>query len=154
MPNTPGLPPGERVIARTALRVGALLAVPAAVLAGLTAGPGAAGLALALVVLLAGGLAAVAWAVGRAAPHGPAAVVAAALGGSVAKLGLVVALLASTPREVIDAEVVAAITLTALVLLLAAASWAVLRQPTVWWIEPGSADREHLSTREDGRTHA
>ena len=146
------LPPGERVVARTSLRVGALLAVPVVAFAGLQAGWSGAVLALVVIGLLAGGLAAVAWAVGRAAPHGPGAVTAAALGGSLVKLGVVAALLVSVPRHLVDPEVLAGTVLVALVVLLAAASWAVLRQPEAWWVEAGTSDDDGVSDVDDGRT--
>jgi hypothetical protein len=145
LPTTPdrALPPGERVVARTALRTGAVLAVPAVAYAALVDGWSGAAVALVVIVVLAGGLAAVAWAVGRAAPHGPGAVTAAALGGSVLKLGLVIALLTAVPRDVVDTGVLAVTVVAALVILLSAAAWAVLRQPDAWWLESSPSGNEH-----------
>jgi hypothetical protein len=132
--------PVERDLALVALRALAVLAVPALALGWLAAGPGgllAAGIAVAVVgamYLLSGLL--LSW----AAPMGPSALMAAALGGFGLRLALYALLIVLLrPVEAISGPTLAVTAAALLVLTLAWEVRHVGRNPALFWVDAAAA---------------
>lgn len=132
------MPDGEMTMARAALRVGAALVVPVVAALALWRGPAGALTGLGGVALVVGNFAAGAWLVHRAARYGPAAVMAATLGGYVGRIVLLALLLVVLlPLDVVDGVALAASVVPTLVILLAYEVRVVSRHSELWWLVDG-----------------
>lgn len=131
----------ERTMARTALRVGALM-TPVVLLVVVAAGRGVAGLltALGALALVIGNFYVTGRAFHRAGRIGPTAVQAVALGGFFVKL-VVLAIVLFALRDVraVDGPVLAITTVLATIVLLATEVRLVLTHAEFWWLTDGKA---------------
>ena len=131
----------ERTMARTALRVGAVL-VPVVLLVVAVAGRGVAGLltALGALALVVGNFYITGRAFHWAGRIGPTAVQAVALGGFFVKLVvLAIVLVALSGVDAVDGPVLAITTAFATIVLLATEVRLVLTHAEFWWLTDGKA---------------
>jgi hypothetical protein len=129
-------PEGARALALAAVRLGLLLAVPLLPYGWLR--DGTAGLLTVAAVLLfvAGSLAATAALMGRAARSGPAPVVGVLLGAFLAKIAVLgVALVTLRPLGVVDGEVLAVTVVVGLIALLGYQVYVAFRHEELWWVD-------------------
>jgi hypothetical protein len=141
----------ELRITRSALIVVAAVAVPVLAVAWFAAGsPGllGAGIGVALVAVL---FAVTGVAMALAAPRGPAALMAAALGGFAAQFVLYALLLVLLrPVEGIDGPSLAIGTAVVMVTTLAAVAWHVNRVPSFFWVDPAAGRTAAAQEGNDG----
>lgn len=137
------MPDNELKMARAALPAGAVMAVVAAVVAGLLRGAPAALTALGGVGVVVAVFALTGWSLARAARIGLRTLRAVALGGFVLRLfayGAAVVLL--MPVEGIDRTVLGVTVGAAATALLVYESVHLLRHPEFWWVHPDVDGRE------------
>jgi hypothetical protein len=125
----------ERALWRTALRAGALLVVPVAVVAYVVGGVAGLASGIAGLALVVGNVAGGAYLLGRTGPDDVVAAGAIALGGYLVKIVLLgVAIAVLRPRGVVDGPGLAVGVVVPLIVLLAAQVRVALRRPQLWWV--------------------
>ena len=141
VPAAPDLPEGlrlgaERLMARTAVRVGAVLAVAATVPAAFLRGAAGAFTALGAVLLVAGGFALSALVQAWGAKQGPSVlqgVTFASFFGRLLTYAILIAVL--EPLDVVDGPVLAITATVAVITLLTIEVRLVLRHTELWWVD-------------------